>query len=395
VPEVLIIGGGIGGLALAIALDRCKISSTICEQAEDLAEVGAGVSVWSNGIRALDRLGLAEKVIEAGTVIERLHTFTSKSRQLDSQVLSAWNTQDDFPTVCAHRADLQRVLRDASPHGRLQLGARCVGIDLQAKGASARFGDGTVLEAAMVVGADGIDSTTRASLHGRTPARWAGYCAFRGITPGGDIGLPPHEAAYYLGQGSQVGLFPCGRHGLHWYATANGQAPATLEDRRRALEAYERHWPAPVAAAIRDTANILCHDIYDRPPIWPWGEGRVTFVGDAIHPTTPNLGQGACQALEDAVVLAASLYTRGIRPEALRQYEQSRRQRTSSVVQQSWSIGKLMQLESPVMGWLRDRALASTLTRSQTRALFERLLSVELPPLPPILPRLDPRRRSP
>jgi FAD-dependent urate hydroxylase len=144
-----------------------------------------------------------------------------------------------------------------------------------------------------------------------------------------------------------------------------------------------RDWFAPVSAVIEATpeAALLRNAIVDRPPAWPWGQGRVTLLGDASHPTTPTLGQGACQALEDAVVLAWSLRQQGLQAASLRAYEAARRQRTAMVATQSWAMGKMLQWQNPLAVWLRTWMMHSRLGQGRVVRLLEHLLGYEVPEL--------------
>jgi 2-polyprenyl-6-methoxyphenol hydroxylase-like FAD-dependent oxidoreductase len=139
--------------------------------------------------------------------------------------------------------------------------------------------------------------------------------------------------------------------------------------------------PIPAVVAATEPAALMKNDIIDRPPTWPWGRGRATLLGDAIHPTTPNMGQGACQALEDAVVLADCVRRGGLTEAALRAYEQARRERTAYVTRQSWSLGKIFQLENRVAMAVRNWLFMRRFGERKGMRLFERLLSYE----PPVL----------
>jgi 2-polyprenyl-6-methoxyphenol hydroxylase-like FAD-dependent oxidoreductase len=195
--------------------------------------------------------------------------------------------------------------------------------------------------------------------------------------------LPAGLGQFAVGRGTQIGIFHCGPGRIYWFATQNGPAHSSEppEGRKHEALAAFRGWFPLIPAVIESTpeAAILRGDICDRPPAWPWGAGRVTLLGDAIHPTTPNLGQGACQALEDAVQLAASLGRARDPLDGLRDYEQRRRARTAWVTKQSWSLGKVLQWQHPLAVWLRDRASRTRLGQRAAWRLFETLLSDDSP----------------
>jgi 2-polyprenyl-6-methoxyphenol hydroxylase-like FAD-dependent oxidoreductase len=230
------------------------------------------------------------------------------------------------------------------------------------------------------VGADGISSVIRDGLHGAEAPRYAGYTAWRGICENKDL-LPQRSALLVMGSGSQFGAVPCDPGRLYWFMTKN--APRGTTQSKAEVVALCRDWASPVPEVVAGTPEhaILQNDIIDRPPLQWWGRGTVTLLGDAAHPTTPNLGQGACQALEDAVVLADCLSeTRPIEA-ALRKYEKMRLSRTAEVVRNSWKTGKVMQLDSPVLEQLRNWFLGTSVSRRLEQRTFKDLLTYQLPRL--------------
>jgi 2-polyprenyl-6-methoxyphenol hydroxylase-like FAD-dependent oxidoreductase len=383
--RVLVIGGGIGGLAAAVALRRVGFRVRVLERAPELAEVGAGLSLWSNAICALDRMGLAHAVVSRSSPIERAVTVTSRGEVLSDLSLGAACRQAGYPSVCAHRAELQGVLAGALETEDLRLGAECVSVVQDPRGARVRLANGDCEEASVVVGADGIHSVVRAELLGASAPRAAGYGAYRGVAHVVPPDLPPSSALFALGRGAQAGVVRCGGGRVYWFATVNRPRisdAAMLPSKDDALRRFAR-WPRTVVAAIEATESgaLLWNDVEDRAPAWPLGAGRATLLGDAAHATTPNFGQGACQALEDAVVLADCLRRGGLEPESLRRYETSRRSRTARVIRRSWRAGKVFQAENAWLVWLRDRVARSRMGRRGARAAFETWLQVALPEL--------------
>ena len=311
-PNGIIIGGGIGGLAAAAALRRVGISAAVYERAPEIREVGAGLSLWSNAVKALRRLGLEDAVLARGSPIEEAVTRTDRGVVLSQVSIRDITKKAGAQTVCVHRAELQQLLASAVEPGQIHLNATCVGIDLDADGVTARFADGRTARGSILVGADGIRSAVRDSLIGATPPRYAGYFGYRGIAHGEFPELPAGRTEFALGRGAQVGLVHCGPGRVYWFATVNAPAgtptPDSVTLKAEAMERFAGWYsPIPAVVAATEPAAMMKNDIIDRPPSWPWGRGRATLLGDAIHPTTPNMGQGACQALEDAIVLADCL----------------------------------------------------------------------------------------
>ena len=381
--KVLIIGGGIGGLAVARALQLAGIETALFERAPELHEVGAGLSLWSNAVAALARFGLRDAVMAASDPIERAITMSAGGEVLSDVSLTEVARELGEPSICAHRADLQETLAGALAPGLLRLGADCVGFREDGDGVTARFADGSSERGSVLIGADGIRSIVRAELYGAEAPRYAGYFAFRGIARCDPHDLPAGTGIFGLGSGAQAGFIRCGKGRVYWFATINApegtQVPPGSR-KQRALECFGR-WFRLAAATIEATAEdeLLVNDIVDRPVARRWGRGRVTLLGDAAHPTTPNLGQGACQALEDAVVLADSLVRWGIGAEALRRYEEKRRARTAMIQRQSWWLGKLFQLESATLIRIRDGFIRTSLGQRQTTSSLRAVLRHELP----------------
>jgi len=172
---------------------------------------------------------------------------------------------------------------------------------------------------------------------------------------------------------------------VYWFATVNAPAGSAAPAGKIKAEALERlgGWfsPVPAVVAATEEAALLRSDIIDRPPVRPWGQGRVTLLGDAVHPTTPNLGQGACQALEDAVILANCLRSGGPTEASLREYEQARRARTARVTEESWSMGKVFQLENPVAMAVRNWVMRRRFGQKRGERQFEQMLGYDLPEL--------------
>jgi 2-polyprenyl-6-methoxyphenol hydroxylase-like FAD-dependent oxidoreductase len=361
----LIIGGGIGGLTAAIALERAGIPVRVLEQAPALDEVGAGVSLWPNAMRALELLGLLEPVLADHRPVERIVI-----RRRDGEGLIRLREPGRYaePGICVHRAHLQQTLAAAVPAHRLHLDRRLVDFHPDHGGLTATFHDGSTARGALLIGSDGIDSAVRAMLHGAAPARDRGYEIWRAVA---DFELPDDllgQSTEWWGPGRRFGILPGEPGRVYWYAThtmRNGAAGIADGGRggpgggRSTVASLFRDWPVPVPAlvAATDREGLVRTRAQDRPVPRVWGSGRVTLLGDAAHPMTPNMGQGACTAIEDAVVLARCIAAGGLTPEALRRYEALRAPRTRWIVRQSRRIGRLGQLDQPVLVALRDRLI--------------------------------------
>ncbi|KAA5835961.1 FAD-dependent monooxygenase [Saccharopolyspora hirsuta] len=341
--KAIVIGGGIGGLAAAAALVQRGWQVEVLERAPEFTEVGAGISVWPNALRALDVLGLGDPVRERAVLSGQAGIKDSDGRWL-SRMDTAEVESRFGSVVMLHRAELLDVLRAAVPPEALRSGvevhqARPDGVVLHSDGES---------RADLVVGADDIRSAVRTSAWSSSPApRYAGYTAWRMITEPIEIG----DSGESWGRGERFGYaaLPDGR--VYCFAVANapeaGPRTGLAELRRRFAS-----WHAPIPSLLDATReeSVLHHDLYEMPPLRSYVKGRIALVGDAAHAMTPNLGQGACQALEDAVVLAETA------PD-LASYDQKRRPRTQRIAALSRRMGMVAQWSSAPAVALRNTAL--------------------------------------
>ncbi len=374
--KALIIGGGIGGLATAIALTQIGFTVEVFERVTLLREVGAGLSLWANAIKALDYLGLASAV-RALALPEAAGGIRTPSGDLLMQTANTQlAAQFGELSVMVHRAELHDQLRQAFGQ-EIHLGMECVAITEEGTGVRVRFRNGEEAFGDLVIGADGLHSAVRAALHGPQPPRYAGYTAWRGVTP---FEINRLQIGETWGAGARFGQIPMQGNRVYWFATQNAPAGQHRPDGEKAeLLRLFGNWHNPIRALIEATpdAAILRNDLYDRPPLKRWGRGRITLLGDAAHPMTPNLGQGACQALEDAVVLAKQVQSTADIPTALRAYEAARIPRTTMIVNQSRQVGQVGQWANPVAVAGRNWLVKYLLARVQYRQ-FAPLIGYEL-----------------
>jgi 2-polyprenyl-6-methoxyphenol hydroxylase-like FAD-dependent oxidoreductase len=329
--KAVVVGGGIGGLASAIALRQVGWDVEVFEQAPEIGEVGAGIALWVNGLRALDALGVGSAVRAAGAP-----DFGTTIRTSAGEVLNTLGAGGDLVGIGLHRAELLDILLDE--YGEVRTDRRCTGVRLARAGAVVSFGDEDVT-ADLVVGADGISSTVRAAFHGHEPPRPSGITAWRAVLDFDAGELLPGES---WGDGRTFGRLPLPNGRAYVFGAARGAGAVT--GRRAALLRLFGDWHDPIPRLVEQLGEeqILRNEICDRPPLRRWSRGCVTLLGDAAHPMLPVLGQGACQALEDAVVLARTVPPGSDVPEDLEAYERQRRRRANRCVRESRLLAQVM-----------------------------------------------------
>ena len=348
VAQVAIIGGGIGGLTAALALRQCGFEAEVFEQAPALLDVGAAIAIWPNAMRVLQSLQLSEKILEKAGVMNEI-CWLDKDGFLINRVSIA---NREHPAVAVHRADLQSILLHTLPDDSIHLDHNFSNYKQQDDKVIATFANGDTAIADFLIGADGIHSDVRSQLISDGDPVFRGYTVWRGIAPEIPAGIPPATALELHGRGQRFGMGPVGYGRLGWWATAN-----TDTDN---LSSLFTGWYRPVLELIEATpkTSILKTRAQDREPVKNWGSGRMTLLGDAIHPTTPNLGQGGCLAMEDATVLARCFERYGPTEDALRKYERTRYGRTAAVTRYSRYYGTVGQWENVWGRGLRKTALS-------------------------------------
>ncbi|WP_180018648.1 MULTISPECIES: FAD-dependent urate hydroxylase HpxO [unclassified Acinetobacter] len=337
--EITIIGAGMGGLTTGIALKKFGHKVTIYEQAEKILPVGAAISLWSNGVKCLNYLGLTEQVAKLGGQMDQLAYIDGLTGDTMTQFsllpLIEEVGQRPYPVA---RADLQNMLMDEFGREDIQLGKKMVELQEQKDGVLVKFADGTEIKTDLLIGADGTHSITRAYVLGeQVSRRYAGYVNWNGLVEISEKLTPADQWTTFVGQGKRVSLMPVADGKFYFFFDV--PLPVGLENNRAEyktlLKQYFEGWCAPVQHLIdaldeQKTNRVEIHDI---EPFAQFYKGRVVIVGDAAHSTTPDIGQGGCQAMEDAIYLARSLQinTLGLE-DALKRYQNKRNERANELV---------------------------------------------------------------
>ncbi|ENU52224.1 FAD-dependent urate hydroxylase HpxO [Acinetobacter baumannii] len=337
--NVVIIGAGMGGLTTGIALKKFGHQVRIFEQTEKILPVGAAISLWSNGVKCLNYLGLTEKIAKLGGQMDDLAYVDGLTGDVMTQFslrpLIEEVGQRPYPVA---RADLQNMLMDEFGRDQIYLGKKMVGLEDKADFVEVHFADGSSTQADLLIGADGTHSMTRTYVLGQqVQRRYAGYVNWNGLVEISEDLAPAQQWTTYVGKGKRASLMPVADGRFYFFLDV--PLPAGLENNRdeykKLLKQYFVDWCQPVQQLIErlDPQKTNRVEIHDIEPFTQFYKGRVVILGDAAHSTTPDIGQGGCQAMEDAIYLARSLQinTLGLE-DALRRYQNKRNERANELV---------------------------------------------------------------
>lgn len=356
--KAIIIGAGIGGLTTALMLEKQGIEAVIYERAAELRTDGAGLSIWANALRVLDELGLADTLREISSKQGKGGLYDSKGGIL-SQAENDTSSIETTLAIVLHRADLHEALLQKlkSP---IRLGMELSHYQQSARGVRVFFQDGSEDSADILIAADGIHSKVRLQMQPKSLPIYSGYGAWRAV-----VDFDHKKVGDFWGEswgkGERIGITPIGANRIYWFATGNLPAEKRFtgaESKAYLLRQFADWYdPIPELLAVTPAERILYHPIYDIEPLESWFDGRLVLLGDAAHAMTPNMGQGACQAIEDAYALAWALGNCTSIEAALKQYESLRLPRAASIMSRSRQIGKVGQLSNPLLCWLRNTAV--------------------------------------
>lgn len=363
-PDTAIIGAGIGGLSAAIALQQLGQKVSVFERASELKEMGAGIVLSANAIKALEKLGVADQVRQAGSPVKKAEIRTPDGQVLVNMPVHKQAERYGTYSYLIYRPDLQRILSEKLEPNTIVLNKKFLRLEQDGVKATSFFEDGESFESELLIGADGVHSQVRQNIVEKSRVRYSGFTAFRGISHYEDPRFPVELGGGFeaWGNGKRFGFSHLGKGRVFWFASINAPQGTFLTAKNKkhiALQHFKVWWD-PIADVIDSTSeeNILVHEIFDRKPIKKWHDGRVTLLGDAAHPMLPNLGQGGAQAMEDALILSRCLkqFPRSLES-ALSHYEQERVPRVTKIVQGSRMMARMMQLENPAAMEVRNQLL--------------------------------------
>lgn len=367
--EVAIIGAGIGGLATALTLKKARIPFRIYEGVSAPEPLGAGIMIANNAMQAF-RWGIADETVALGNRISVMNLTRPDLTPISCNDLAWFEERSGLHNIAIHLADLHRVLVTAVGAEHIVLDKRLKTVSQTESGYEMFLEDGTVARAGYLVGADGLRSRVRAALFGKGELRDAGQNCWRGVT---DFTLPDryrHELNEAWGKGKRFGFVRLNDQQVYWYLLTDKDLADTASD----VSPFLTNFHSLVAKIIEATpaSGRIVAPIFDLKHLREWGAGRAYLIGDAAHATTPNLGQGACQAIEDAYVLG-ELLKRFSLEDAMQRYPSVRMPKAHYIVDTSWRVGKVAHARNPFMISLRNlimRATPARVNQKQLKKIF-------------------------
>jgi FAD-dependent urate hydroxylase len=395
--RVLIVGAGMGGLTAGLALRRAGFDVVVLEQAAELREVGAGISLWPNAINALRRLGVGEAVEANGRRVIDNEIRDWRGGSLHRSSTDRIEARFGAPLIMIRRAALHEILREALGHEALRLGNRCVTLDQDDHGVRLGFDGGGSEQGDVLIGADGLRSMVRAATVADGDPRHSGLQAWRAVVSVDRSLADQLAASEYWGHGSLFGVQSLGADAFYWYAASKARESDQVagSDKEVLLRRFGSwHSPIPELIEATDADTVLSNDLYDRRVPSSLAFGRVALLGDAAHPMLPLLGQGACQAIEDGEAMARALGEAADPASGLRLYSERRLSTATLAVTQSRRMSKVALARHPIAVRLRNSLLKHTSEESSLKRLAPIVAGDPREPVPSGVPGQRPAERG-
>ncbi|MCS3528882.1 FAD-dependent monooxygenase [Chryseobacterium sp. JUb7] len=340
--SISIIGAGIGGLTLGNILKQYNIDFTVYESAPEIKPVGSGIMMAINAMQVFDTLGLKEKIEKAGNKIHGISITDENLKLISKTNVLELEKKYNSCNVAIHRADLQRILAEKIGFENIKLNHSLKEIKKQ-ENYLLQFENGNEVESKIIFGADGIHSKIRNQIFKTGEIRHTQQMCWRGLV---DFDLPEkfyQEAIETWGKGKRFGFVRMTDRKIYWYAVIN----KGRHKRYHSLSENFQGFHPLIIEIIESTLeeNIIFNDIIDLSPIPTWHTQNLCLIGDAAHATTPNLGQGACQAIEDSYIIGKLLGDNKDFNTIFKEFQQIRKKKVDHVVDTSWKLGKFSQWE--------------------------------------------------
>lgn len=369
-----IIGAGIGGLTTAIALEQKGIQTRIFEQAKSIKAVGAGIILANNAMQVFEKMGLRKTIEENGNAISSMNITDAKLKPLSKIDLKYFEEKHKVKNIAIHRGVLQQILIDKLPHSEINLNHHLQSVNENQNAYTLKFDNGKLHQSSLLIGADGLNSIVRQQLFPNNEVRHAKQVCRRGIA---NFKLPSayvNELNEAWGKNERFGFVQISENKAYWYALKSYKNDKSEFDVNE-IDGYFEDFSSIVKDIIAATPkeNINTAEMTDLRPTKNWYKERVCLIGDAAHATTPNMGQGACQAIEDAYVLSECLNKYDAH-KAFEVFQKLRMPKAHQVVKASWMLGKMAHSTNPIFIGLRNQIMRLTpaaVNRKQSESIFQ------------------------
>ncbi|MFN3874022.1 MAG: FAD-dependent monooxygenase [Ignavibacterium sp.] len=372
--KILINGGGIAGLTCAIALQKLGIETSVFESASEIKPVGAGLVIQSNAIKALEYLGIEDEIIQSANPINQLAILDEKGNVIRNQKPFPKN-RELYAALAIHRHTLHQILKRYLPENIFFTNKKAISFSERNEKVNLHFEDGSIAEGDYLISADGINSNIRLQLIPDSKPRYAGYFCLRSVIDNNNPQIT--EATETWGSKGRFGIVPINDNKLYWYATINSSYfdvkifHYSIKNLQEHFDGYHKLVGQTLEKSSDD--KIIKNHICDIKPLSRFAFDKVLLIGDAAHATTPNLGQGACQAIEDVMVLHQEIASGKNFPSAFKSFERRRLEKTKFIINTSRKLGAFGQLENKLLIGLRNIAfklIPEFLTEYQFKKIF-------------------------
>jgi len=364
--SIAIVGAGIGGLTAALMLRQKGFTVSVYEAAPEIKPVGAGIVMANNAMQVFKKLGIQDRIEYAGNKVSVMEITDEQLRPLSMMRPEKFGQQYGVCNIAIHRADLQKILAETFGNENIHLSKRLSSIG-QGNRLKLHFEDNTSATAGVLIGADGIRSVVRQHILDGTVIRGSGQVCWRGICKTGVPEKYRHTAVEAWGRGKRFGFVQLDGEKVYWYAVIN---KGLLKEQKDIPALFTGFHPDLLDMAEKTgMEDIHFSEIADLKPLSRWSAGNICLLGDAAHATTPNLGQGACQAVEDAYALGVLLSPGNNIENAFRSYEKMRVKKAHAVVSRSRILGQIAHIENGAGRWLRNALMKLTPSSAADRQL--------------------------
>ncbi|QLZ68529.1 monooxygenase [Legionella sp. PC1000] len=362
--DILIIGAGMGGLTCAIACKQAGFLTTVLERNSEPGAIGAGIWLPPNALQVYEQIEILKDLFPLGYCINQINLISAFSGKLRETNLNNYLDKYKFTLLALHRARLLNFLVEKTGFQSIQFNSHIKNLKHHDSNVSVILENGEKITAKILIGADGIHSTIRNLVFGNTPIRYSGTSSFRGVINLSGITKGRHEAYEIWAPGHRLGYSLISEKEMYWYLTFDAKQSCFIpnDERYQMLLTFAEKYLTSEVELFQNMQpeQIIQTDISELKRIKQWNYNRICLLGDAAHAMTPNLGQGAAQAIEDALTLTLSLKKHGLNEHALSAYNATRIKKVRYIVTKSWEIGKMCHIQSKILQAIRDYLIRMT-----------------------------------